>query len=481
MQQKKNFISNFLVIGSSTAINMVISFFTTPIITRLVDPEAYGQIALFNMYCSIAVMVLCLGLDQSLVRFFYEKDSIAYKSRLLHICIKYPVIISLPLLFTVCVLSYHHVINFEFSSEIVFLLCIDIFISVVNRMALLILRLTYQSNRYAICNIMLKAIYVATVLILIFTVGDNYFLLMAIATIVSISIPTIYAIASSKSYWNFRKNNENINKKIVLKYGFPMIFSMGITQLFQALDKISLNMYRTYEEVGIYSSAMSIVSVFALIQSTFNALWSPMQVEHYTKHPEDTHYISRMNQYITVVMFFLGFSLIVVKDLFALLLGPKFREAAYIMPFLIFNPIMYTISETTCSGIEKSKKSYLNIIVALIACATNFVGNSILVPILGGKGAAISTGISYIVFWIARTLFSNKYYYINYHTKKFFIITLVAVGFAAYNTFFRLSGWSVLLYFVSILMLILLYHSDIMELFGFCRQYISNIKSQRNR
>ena len=49
---------------------------------------------------------------------------------------------------------------------------------------------------------------------------------------------------------------------------------------------------------------------------------------------------------------------------------------------------MYTISETTCSGIEKSKRSYLNIFVALGACIVNILGNCILVPIYGGRGAA---------------------------------------------------------------------------------------------
>ena len=32
---------------------------------------------------------------------------------------------------------------------------------------------------------------------------------------------------------------------------------------------------------------MTLVHVFAIIQSTFNTLWGPMQIEHYTMYPED--------------------------------------------------------------------------------------------------------------------------------------------------------------------------------------------------
>ena len=38
-------------------------------------------------------MVLYLGMDQSLVRFFYDKDSLDYKRSLLHKCIRVPILL----------------------------------------------------------------------------------------------------------------------------------------------------------------------------------------------------------------------------------------------------------------------------------------------------------------------------------------------------------------------------------------------------
>jgi O-antigen/teichoic acid export membrane protein len=463
-KNKKSFISHFLAIGSGTIINMALGLLSTPIITRIVDPDEYGQLSIFNMYSGIALMILCLGLDQSLVRFFYENETVEYKQSLVRYCFCIPFIITIIIALLVSLLSVEKIIVFEFTPIIMVLMSLNVVVAVVNRIAILLLRVTYQSKKYAICNVMTKAFYIATALILCRTIKNHYFALLAIATIVSFLLPTLYAIFENRELWKLSVKYQLPNKSEVMRYGLPLILSMGITTVFQAIDKMSLNHYCTYEDIGIYSSAMTLVNIFAIIQTTFNSLWGPMQVEHYVKYPEDTGYIQKANQMITFIMFFMGISLILVKDVFALLLGEKYRLAGAILPFLIFNPIMFTISETTCAGIGVSKKSYLNIVVASGACITNVIGNAILVPRLECKGAAISTGISYIVFWALRTIVSNRYYYVDYGITKILFITLLVSVYAFYNTFYTFSCISVLFYILIAVVLIFLYQSSIKEI-----------------
>lgn len=134
-------------------------------------------------------------------------------------------------------------------------------------------------------------------------------------------LTTIIAIYSEKNKWQFqvRKNKKLVIKSELVRYGAPFIISMGITTFFQATDKIFLNYYCTYTEVGIYSSAMSLVHIFAIIQSTLNAVWVPMSIEHYEKNPDDKGFYQKANQIITVIMYFIGINLIFVKDFFAIL------------------------------------------------------------------------------------------------------------------------------------------------------------------
>ena len=471
----KSFISHFLAIGTGTIIRMALGFLTTPIITRIVDPNEYGQFSIFQMYSNIAVMVLCLGLDQSLVRFFYDEDKMEYKQSLLKYCFWLPVMIASAVSVVVWILAYSGLVKFEFSPLVMVMLTLHVIVWIASRVSTLVLRVTMQSKKYSVCNIMEKAVYIVVALALIFVLKDHYFLCLAIASTVAGASMSLFTFLCSREYWKPNNGYELPNKKEVLRYGVPLILAMGITTVFQAIDKMSLNHYCTYAEVGVYSSAMTLVAIFAIIQSTFNSLWGPMQVEHYVKHPEDTSYNQRANRMITFIMFFLGISLILCKDVFALLLGEKYREAGYIMPFLIFNPIMYTISETTCPGIGISKKSYLNIIVAIGACVTNIIGNTLMVPTLGCKGAAISTGISYFVFWALRTILSNRYYYVDYGIPKFLFVTALTSAYAFYNTFFEFGWISVASYIALAGVLIFMYRSTLTDILNMVKRFL-NVK-----
>lgn len=462
--EKKSFLKHFAIIGGGTFINLLLGLITTPLITRIVDPAEYGQLSIFTMYSNIALMVLCMGLDQALVRYYYEKDDMEYKRALLFRCIQLPVIVSLICCALVIISSVTGLIHFEFNSLIMVMLCLYTLVQIVYRFSLLIVRLEYKSKLYSMLSIVLKASYILIAIPLVLVVKGNYLLLLVIATVLSALICMVVSIYAQARMWNFFENQDercSISRKELLLYAYPYIISMGVTTLFQAIDKISLNYYCTYREVGIYSSTMSLVHIFSIIQTTFNTLWAPMAVEHYTKDPDDRSFYIKGNQMITVVMFFIGISLILVKDVFAILLGSKYREAAYILPFLIFNPIMYTISESTVNGLVFMKKSKMQVVVAVGACVMNIIGNTLLVPELGCKGAAISTGISYIVFFTLRTVLSNRYFPVNFKLNKFYFLTFCTGCYAFYNTFVFFNAGSVIGYLICLVVLVVLYYDTI--------------------
>lgn len=329
---------------------------------------------------------------------------------------------------------------------------------------------------------LVRIVYLIFVLIFISGLNKDHFLSMIVATIISYIVVTIYGVYVQRSEWKFWRigDSKNFDYKRLYLYSAPYIISMGVTTIFQAIDKMSLNYYCSYSEVGVYASANNIVNIFSIIQSTFNALWAPIVIEHYLKDPGDKSLYKKGNQLITVIMFFIGATLILGKDIFVLLLGESYRSAAYIIPFLIFYPIMYTISETTVIGIVFYRKSNMQIVVAVISCITNIVGNMILVPKLGGRGAAISTGLSYIVFFLARTLISNHYYYINWNLKNFFTLTIIMIGYAYYNTFYDNVFVNVIWYCLIIIVIYILYKDAIMEGIRLGKKQMEDLISKRS-
>ncbi len=189
-------------------------------------------------------------------------------------------------------------------------------------------------------------------------------------------------------------------------------------------------------QIGIYSAAFKVAQVLSLVQSGFTTFWVPMAYERYSKNNQDTSFFVRANEMVSFVMFSVGFLLLGFKDILFLLLARSYRESSMVFPFLSFLPIMYSISETTVVWINFKKKSYWHMLITTVSALTNYIGNTLLVPIYGARGAAISTGISYIVFFWMRTLVAMRLYpKAGYNLKKVTLVTILMVCVALIETF----------------------------------------------
>lgn len=467
-QKKESMLTSILNIGVGTIINMIIGFLTTPIITRLVVPEEYGRLSIFTLYINIAVMVLCLGLDQTLVRYFYNHNEVEYRKWLMSKCYGIPFIATLgcSLIFLLLVVVIG--IPFEYS-DMPFIFVLGIFAELTYRFASLGLRLIGSGKKYAIASIIYKAFYVIIVLGLMTLLGRYEFRILAIGTVLGYIVASLYSIYNSENIWKFNmySKTDYISVSELVRYGLPFILAMGLSTLFSAIDRLTLKKICDMHVVGIYASALTLVHIFSIIQSSFNAVWAPVAVKHYEKEPGDTAFYSRYNSRIAFVMFAFGTVFIMCKDLFGLLLGTKYRECSQLLPFLAMHPIMYSISETTVTGVVVKKKSHLHIYISLISCALNLLGNLILIPYIGGKGAAISTGISYVIFYGLRTFFGNRYYYFDHNASKFWIVTISMIGYATYNTFFNFGIISILLFAAEIIVVHWAYWKTAKELYKF--------------
>lgn len=116
-----------------------------------------------------------------------------------------------------------------------------------------------------------------------------------------------------------------------------------------------------------------------------------------------------------------------------------------------------------CDRHHLQQKSYLQIIVSAVACIANIAGNTLLVPVFGGVGAAISTGLSYIVFFAMRTILSNHYFPMKWDLGSFLVITVLFLGYALYNTFCSFSIVAVLGYTAVLAVLIAAYRDVIWD------------------
>lgn len=432
-----SFLKQLINISMGSIITLIIGFITTPIITRMVDPEIYGLYSLFTMTGSICLMFSCLGLDQGYIRFYYKLKE-ENRKLLLHFCMIFPSII-FTVLGWIGISILEQIINCKnFVLNLFFI--ISVFAMIINRFSLLVLRMQSKTKMYAIINIIHKISQVCFSLLAIRILGRNNIITLPISYTLSFVLVAITGIISSRDEFKISKDSLNFKVlpyKNILVYSIPLLISSGMFTIFQSLDKYCLNYFLDYTDVGIYSSAQHLMAVLSIVQTSFNIVWAPQSIKHFEIDPNDTSYYKHIHEYIVIIMMTFGIIVVLFKDIYVLLLGNMYRDAVVVIPFLILNPVMYTISETTVNGLYFKQKSKWVVLIVLISCLTNLLGNILLIPLLGIRGAAISTGVTYIFFFILRTTLSKRYFKVEYKEYRLYGLLIMYLLFATYSSYHK--------------------------------------------
>lgn len=464
---KDSLFKKFMEYGVGSIITLLLGFITSPIITRIISPEQNGKFSMFNTVTNLLMLIVMLGLDQSYVRYYYEEEP-CNRGKLLRQCIRAPLITNL-FVAVLLIIFYKQISIFIIQEESVFttiLLAINLLISLIFRFAILQIRMKQRGKLYSLLNILMKVLNLVFILLIFYVYKNNYMTLILANIFTNLVIVFTALFIERREWLNKGEGILKTSEREIIKFGLPQVFSMSIIWIFQSVDRIAIKEFSGFNEVGLYSGAMTIISLLNAVQGTFTMFWTPVAFERYSKDPNDKEFFSKINKIVTVVMLLIAIVLISCKDIIVLLLGPKYREAVFIFPYLVFMPIMYTISETTVLGINFKKMPKYHINIAIVSAIVNILGNMILVPKFGAKGAAISTGISYIVFFMVRTYFSNKLYKVNYGIGKFTIATLFVYILATYSSFYKFNTIIFILTFVSLIIILFLYRDILFELKG---------------
>lgn len=461
-----NLFKKFIEFALGNVIVFVLGILSVPIVSRMIDPTQNGKASMFVTYTSLIVLVLTMGIDQAYIRYYNDENEVN-RGKLLRRSIKIPIIANL-ILGIGLLIFYKPISNLilsETSFLVVVLLLIHSTASILGNFAMIHVRMKQKGKAYSMLGVSNKISYLALMGLFFYIFKDNY-ITMILATVISNLIMVIFAIMSEKEDWfSFNDNKLNTTTKELFRYGIPFIFSMAITWVFQSIDRISIQRFSNdYAQIGLYTGAMYIISLLNTVQGAFTTFWTPVAFEKYATNPEDKNFFVNINEIVSVVMLLVSVGLIAMKDILIIFLGKKYEGAQFIFPFLVLMPIMYTISETTVLGINFSKKTKYHIYIASFSAIFNVIGNIILVPKFGATGAAISTGLAYVVFFIFRTYFANKFYKINFKFFKFGVCVFLVYILAAYSSKYKFNTTILLLTIINVFVILFAYRNIISEM-----------------
>lgn len=460
------FVKKLLSFSSSTFIGFIISFISTPIISRLFLPSEMGKINLFFTYVNLFVSIAYFGMDQTYVRFNYDSEDKNFKNRIMSFCLKVSlcaaVVISLGLIL------FRNQINVLITgidgSYIAICMAVVIISDIFLRFSNLKLRVEQKALLYTVQALMIttlkKIVYAGAAI-----VKPNHFVAIVLVTVCfAITTVAFFAINLRKGFV-LKTNIEPSLAKDIFKFALPIIPITLLAQLNSSIANILIRNYATFTEIGIFSAAATLASVINLLQTGFNTYWTPYVYENYEHYQ---HRIQKVHRIMTFAMVAFALCIIMGQDVLYLLLGENYRESRSFFPFLLVMPVCYTLSETTGVGINIVKKSYLNIITFAVNFTVNILVAVILLPIIGVTGAAIAVAAAGISMFVVRTLISEKYYKCMTKPIKTWSALIILLLASFLNLFiFDLIIIKTIVYLALLALLVLIFRSEFKILFGF--------------
>ncbi len=353
-----------------------------------------------------SILLFSLGLDQSYVREFHEVEC---KPALL----KRAMLPGLALLvITVSVFLFFggKLAGWLFSVpqwHLSLLVALALVTSYISRFLSLVLRMNERGLAYSMSQLLPKLLLLIIIGGYVAFGADKNLTNLVLANTAAISFICVIFSWNTRSEWlaGIRTRLDVDQLKNMLRFGLPLIFGglafWGLT----AIDKVFLRTLASFEELGVYSVSVSFAAAATVLQSVFSTVWAPTVYKWSSTGIglENVHKVSRFMLALIVLAFVLAglFSWVIT-----IFLPANYSAVQWIVVSCIGYPLLYTLSETTVVGIGISRRSSFSMLAAVVSLAVNMVGNWWLIPIFGAAGAAVSTCISFWVFFFLRTEFS---------------------------------------------------------------------------
>ena len=384
-----------IVIFLASFISQGISFFTTPVFTRLMSIEEYGIIAQYNSWLSIITVFSTLSLSAGVFQvamseFEKDRDRFVFSTMVLSnvatLCI-YAVIFIFINKFTVI---------FELPiSLIVLMFLYDMFYPA---MLMWLARERYEYNYVKVAVISIGAALVSQIISVVCVVlakDTNLGIVKAWSSAIPLCIFSIALYIAMAKKSKFRVSGEYI--KYALLFNLPLLIHYLAQYVLRSTDKIMITHYLGEGATGIYSLTTTIASISTLAWAAMNSSLTPTIYDNLKF--KNYNVINKAVLAVTALFGLCCFCVALVGPEVVYILGSsKYSSGIYLIPPIAASCLLQAVYSNYSSIAFYYHKRLSTCIMTIIAAVLNIGFNYLLIPKFGFLGAAYATEIAYFVY-----------------------------------------------------------------------------------
>jgi O-antigen/teichoic acid export membrane protein len=385
----------------SYAISLGIPFFLLPVMTRYIDPEGYGHVAMFQMLLAIMSGVIGFSLRDPIMSIFSVKP-LAEKARFLSSSLVIETVLFITVA-AVVVLARHVITGFtDLSGRWLTLVVVGAFAYVVGQANFTIIQSDRQAVLFAKSQIFFSVLSAAigVVAVVVFKAG------WAGRVIALAAVPVVSA---GWAVFRFRRCGliTRVNRRSLLEaftFGASSLPFLLSTILAAFTDRITLRLLFSFQDVGVYTVAAYLALGFAAFGDAVNLAvvpWAYRQLDRMESVP-DFMLLARRAVILFTAMAILAVVYFWVMREYALRFMPsRFTGVLTYLPWLVADAWCIVVFQVLSVVLfHYRKKAVLSWFGggALVGCATLVYLFSMA---LGPVGAAIGLFVTHVAVVLA--------------------------------------------------------------------------------
>ncbi len=391
----KKLTGESIVYGLGTAASRGLQMVLVPVFTRVFEPASYGVIDLLGVVGSIASLLVIMGTDSALARFFYDATDAAARRVMISssalwrvgVCLAVAVLLwFLAPLFSEFLFEspdyakYVRITAWTIPFTAFFLFQNDV------------LRVTFQPWKFIALNLLNTALVGGlSILFVVAWKKDVSGVLYAKLAGDALTAAAGFALIRLQLVPRF----DAAVLRRMLAFGAPLI-PVGVAYwVMQYADRWALAHFRDLVAVGIYAVAVKMGAAMMLVVSAFSLAWGPFAIARARDEQAGRLFCRVLTLFVAVACTAaLCIGLFAAEALQVLVPG-SYARAALPGGFLCFAAVAHGAYYIVGIGSNLSYRTDLLAWTSLVAAAINIALNLVLVHTLGIRGVSIATMVSF--------------------------------------------------------------------------------------
>ena len=432
MGKYTNLVKNILIFAIGTMLSKLMVFLMMPLYTRYLTPEQSGIIGILIPTANIIIPVAFLCIQDAVTRFGLDKNY--KKTDILNVGLRvifFGFIASfllLPILMNIDGLKEYLVLIYAF------ILC-----SILNQTVMQFARTSGYIKIFAGAGVVNTATMI--ILNIIFLTGFNLGVTGYISAIFLADLVTatfVFIVTKQWRFIHFSKTKKGVMKTMLL-YSIPLMPNALSWWITNASDRYFITYMLSTEINGLYEYAYRIPTLITLISSVFMQAWLLSAVGESSPEEKSRFYSVVFNSYQSLLFIAAGFVMLLIKPIISML-DSSYHDAWRFVPILLLAAVFQCFSAFYGSVYIVAKKTKSIMLTTLIGAAANLLLNAFLIPGYGANGAAFATFISFLLVYLLRAIWAEKFIAVNNNVPVMYI-NMLLIGLQTVIMLFEVPLW----------------------------------------